>query len=163
AGRARELYEAKDHSVGVAHAEIVAGVRGTAPGPAVPATEAAAGDEPAILAQHPRFFELHAARDYHGIEQMHAPDFLSVHTRQFGWEEVHGIEPFMESVLSGIREAPDLRYPVRRVLARNARAIAVATAFVWGEQGAESALELGEVRLIDDAGRFTRAEFFPAD
>jgi class 3 adenylate cyclase/ketosteroid isomerase-like protein len=81
AERARELYAAKDHTVGVARAEAIAG-RSPGAAPAAAAT-ARAADLPAYLEA---FVAAHRARDWEALRALYSDDFRMVDHRQIGIE-----------------------------------------------------------------------------
>jgi class 3 adenylate cyclase/ketosteroid isomerase-like protein len=166
AARALELYTAKDHTVGAMRARAALGSRPLTPAAAAgaPAGGAALGDR-----EVERIFDAYctafSAQDWDAVRALVHDNVALVDHRSIGWEEIRGIDAFLDAQRSGaaVAERPDLH--VARVLEASDHLAIVDAALHAHTHAGGAAVEipLGVlIRVRDD--RVDRVELFaPGD
>ena len=144
AGRARELYAAKDHGAGVLRATALVG--GAQPAAAAEPTTAVIEDaplrafderygaeltdgariaDPKLAAFFDRFAVLWASRDVDAITDAYPPGLVGVDHQRVSWGDAHGREGVEKAVRSVLDLSPDIRFSVEDVLAAGNGAVAL--------------------------------------
>ena len=176
---ARELYEAKGHTVGMERAANLTRAGGgsgagggllvaTPSGPPVgePVPAAAAGQAVFGDRAPERFFaslqQVCNAREYERMPGLIAQDWEWADHRALGWERAHGREQLMAIMRSTFSASPDLRMDYDEVVACDERVIAVRMAFRGrGIKAGELEVEFGAVMVVE-AGQWRSVDFYEA-
>ncbi len=172
AAAARDLYEAKGHTLGAQSAARVAepdarsatheaggARRPPETAPAGTPGRAALGDR-APERFWAEFQRLANERDYDAMSPLIAPDLAWADHRALGWEEAHGREQTMSVLRSTFGASPDLRLDFDEVLACDERVIAVRMAWRGrGVKAGELELAAGAVLIVED-GLWMSVDFY---
>ncbi len=155
ARRARDLYAAKDHAVGVERAEALAG--------AAPRAEPPADDPawtPRTLAEvvHAQWIAAFNRRDWEAIEALHAPAFEVVSHRPLSDDSVQGAQEAVAILRSGAALGASLRFSL---VAASDEVVAGVNTW-WGAGDAPAELLQGVIHVCHD-GRIVHAETFDGD
>lgn len=102
------------------------------------------------------------SRDWKAVRELLAEDLVVEDTRQVGWDPIHGADAMLEFFRSTIEPGPDIVYGIDRVLARDARAIALTSTHLAhaADSGAEFTIPLGQVAQFDEDGLLERVWFY---
>jgi ketosteroid isomerase-like protein/tetratricopeptide (TPR) repeat protein len=146
---ARELYQAKDHTVGVTRATELAGAPVITPLTAARPT-AVLGDRPPERAIAEWIWCVDA-RNVDAIVELFAEDIVRVDHRKLGWDEVRGRDALRDLYRSAMDIWPDVHTEPHEVLACDDRVIAF-THTTSGTDGKGSPFEIpfGVVFLVEN-------------
>src|SRR4051794_17079971 len=161
ARRARELYAAKDHAVGVARAEALAGLTPAQRRPAAPEEPEWTPRTPAELV-HARWNEAFNARDWDALAEVLGPDHRVVSRRALTRDALESPEDALKLMQGVVAAAADVTVRFRLLAASDE---VVAGVQIWrgtGDSGGPGEVEQGLISVNLD-GRVGYAETFEGD
>jgi hypothetical protein len=178
---ARELYEAKGHTVGASRAKRLIAVgaaqrsaataraatpQGEEPAPArspTPDGRPDAGTERPPIAVLSEFALRYNAHDLEGIGELEAEDWVLIDHRALGWEPIRGRDAVAKVHRAYFATSPNVRIETGEVLACDDRVIALHV--IWRGQGVkagELAYPVGQVNVVEN-GRWVSTDLYESD
>ncbi len=150
AERARELYAAKDHAVGVLRATALIGADAPVTEPAEP--EGAEIPDAELRQFFARYQQTYADRDVDGLIALHHQEYVLVDHRRVGWEEVRGLGHVARTARTMIAATRELRHRVEEIHAAGDGAIAMRAAWhgTSADTGGAFSVEVGYVGVLRD-------------